>query len=89
MSSLSSDAVGILEREFLALRASLLSVAATLDRIDRAAGSAADDARRKALDEALAILVDGSTPRAERIQMLFSLPYDESWRELYNFPPQR
>ena len=75
-----ASASEILDREFLALRGKLLEVAAGLDRIQRGTGSAADDPRLKKLRETLAILDREGTNRAEQMQLLFSLPYEPSWR---------
>ena len=75
----------ILNSTFLEVRAKLLEVAATLDRIDRAekdeAGLAEPSAnRRRQLDQAIQILLSGGDDRAERLQRLFSREYEESWR---------
>jgi len=73
----------ILEADFLAIRHELLNVAAGLDRVDRGQASSVmrDDARWLKLSAALSILGDGAQNRAERIQMVFSRPYDATWRE--------
>ena len=71
----------VLDREFLGIRAKLLEVAASLDRIGRAEGSVDDDPRLAQLRAALQLLVDASADRAEQFQMLFSLPYDENWQD--------
>ncbi len=76
----SLDAPEILNREFLEVRAKLLQVAATLDRLERAPGSTDDDPRRQKIARALAILSADCDDRAEQLQMLFSLPYDASWK---------
>lgn len=74
----------VLERYFLEARAKLLEVAATLDRIDRAAGSAElKDERRGQLDRALAVLREREPNRAERLQQLFSRPYAEGWMDSF------
>ena len=75
----------IRDSTFLEVRAKLLEVAATLDRIDRAekdeAGLAEPPAnRRRQLDQAIQILLSGGDDRAERLQRLFSREYEESWR---------
>jgi len=74
----------VLARSFLDVRFRLLDVAASLDRIDRAAESASvlKDPRMMMLREAMAILVDGKQDRACRLQMTFSLPYNERWQEV-------
>ena len=75
------DAPEVLNREFPEFRARLLQLAAALDRMDRAAGTPEGDPRRQKIRDALAILLDDSAPnRAERLQLLFSLPYDEDWK---------
>ena len=75
------DAPEVLNREFLLIRAKLLEVAASLDRLDRAEGSVTDDYRMQQIRAAMAILADGDPARAERVQMAFSLPYDSSWQD--------
>lgn len=72
-----------LDREFLGIRSRLLDVAATLDRIDRAAGDVSDDARLVKLRQAMALLAGPGPDRAEAFQMLFSLEYDPNWRAAY------
>ncbi|HUT09487.1 MAG TPA: hypothetical protein VMY42_03250 [Thermoguttaceae bacterium] len=71
----------ILDREFLDLRARLIDVAAALDRIDRAEGAVLNDPRLGQIRQSLQILSTDSADRAERIQMVFSLPYREDWRQ--------
>jgi hypothetical protein len=70
----------ILDREFLDIRARVLEVAAALDRLDRAAGPPVDDARVASIAQALDVLRSADGDRAERVQLVFSLPYDDSWR---------
>ena len=71
----------VLDREFLELRAKVLELAAALDRIDRADGSAADDPRLAKLHEGIDLLQAKSSDRAEQVQLLFSRPYDDGWPE--------
>jgi hypothetical protein len=71
----------ILDREFLTIRGKLLEVAAALDRIERGKGSAAGDPRLERVRETLAILGRDGANRAEQLQLLFSLPYEPSWRK--------
>jgi len=71
----------ILDREFLGIRSRLVDLAATLDRLDRADGSVADDPRVEKIRRSLAILAAEATDRAEQIQQVFSLPYQENWRQ--------
>jgi hypothetical protein len=80
------DAPEVLQREFLEIRARLLQVAASLDRLGRAEGSVADDPRLAKIHEALAILADGQPDRAERIQLLFSRAYDSQWQATFKLP---
>jgi hypothetical protein len=65
-----------MERELLGIRCRLIELAATLDRIDRAGGAAADDPRWPKIRRSLEILLAGETDRAEKVQMVFSLPYE-------------
>jgi len=76
-------AAEILEREFLEIRAKLLELASSFDRLDRAAGSVAEDPRVQQIRQALGILRDERPNRAEEIQRLFSLPYDREWRSKF------
>jgi hypothetical protein len=75
----------VLNREFLSMRARLVDLAAALDRIDRAQGSVADDPRMAKIRQAMIILAANNPGRAEQIQLLFSLPYQENWQQQYNF----
>ena len=76
------NAEEILDRCFLEVRAKILEVSATLDRMDRAdcADAAAADPRREQIREALTIANSESFNRAERIQILFSDQYEENWQ---------
>ena len=74
------DAPAVLNREFLEVRARLLHIAASLDRLDRARGSVAGDARLELIRRSLAILVGAAPDRAEKIQLLFSRAYDANWK---------
>ena len=73
-------AAEVLEREFLGVRMRLIDVAAALDRIDRAEGSVADDPRLDQIRQALQVLSGDRSGRAEKLQLLFSLPYQDDWR---------
>lgn len=69
-----------LDAYFLEARAKLLDVAAILDRIGRGAGAnGAPDPRLAKVRQALDVLHDQTTARAERIQQIFSLDYDPTW----------
>ena len=70
----------ILGQEFLPMRAKILEIAASLDRIDRAEGEAVGIELEK-LQTALRILLEAKGDRAEQVQLLFSLDYQETWRE--------
>lgn len=79
------SATEILDDSFLAVRAKLLEIAATLDRVDRAAEDQAPLAseakpRREKLDEAIRLLLSEGPDRAERLQRLFSREYQNDWR---------
>jgi hypothetical protein len=73
------DAPEVLNREFLEIRARLLHIAASLDRLDRASGSVSDDPRLERINRALAVLSGDKADRAEEIQLIFSRPYESSW----------
>ncbi|MCA9214117.1 MAG: hypothetical protein KDB27_13690 [Planctomycetales bacterium] len=80
---MSMTANQILDREYLELRAKILELAASFDRLDRAAeggDSVASDDRMTKLAEGIKILQSSGQGRAERVQMLFSLPYSDTWR---------
>ena len=70
----------LFDREFLALRAKILDIAATLDRLDRSPGSLAGDPRVEQVREAFAVLAGHESDRAERVQLVFSRPYDPNWK---------
>ncbi len=65
-----------LDREFLGIRCRLIELAATLDRIGRAGDSATDDPRLAQIRRSLELLAGDAPDRAERVQMVFSLPYE-------------
>ena len=75
----------ILDESFLAVRAKLLEVAATLDRIDRSADEGSplaeqNEPRRAQIDDAIRILLSEGPDRAERLQRLYSREYEADWR---------
>ena len=70
----------VLDREFLELRAKILELAASLDRLDRGDGSVTDEDRFGLVQQGLRILLDGEDGRAERVQLLFSQPFPSDWR---------
>jgi hypothetical protein len=66
-----------LDREFLQVRSKLIDLAASLDRIQRVTGSLPGDPKIDKIQKAAQILAGQLPNRAEQIQLLFSLPYDE------------
>ena len=69
------DARQTLEQYFLEMRWRCLSLAADLDRIERAPGGPAlidADPRLKQLRQAIEVLIEGKTNRAEQVQNVFS-----------------
>ncbi|HUG93050.1 MAG TPA: hypothetical protein VML55_19575 [Planctomycetaceae bacterium] len=82
-------AEAVLNREFLEIRAKLLEIAASLDRIDRGGGSVEGDSRMDLILEGLSLLREDGVARAEAIQLLFSRQYDENWREQYKLAPRK
>lgn len=72
----------MLDREFLEVRCRLIEIAASLDRIDRADGSPGLEQvnRLEQLKNAARLLTEDRSNRAERLQLLFSDPYDDNWR---------
>ena len=78
------DAPEVLEREFLEIRARLLQVAASLDRLARAEGNVSADKRLQQLAAAFEILASSGNDRAERIQLVFSRPYDAQWKPAFD-----
>ncbi len=81
--STSLTAAALLDRDFLEIRRRLIDIAAAWDRIDRAADAnvARADPRMARLAEATGVLLDDKPDRTLRVQMVFSEPYVENWRE--------
>ena len=79
---LKQTAPEMLNREFLEIRCRLIDIASAMDRVDRRDGSeqAARDPRYAKIIEALGLIATGGSDRAERVQMLFSDPYQADWR---------
>ena len=75
----------ILDREFLEIRAKVLEVAASLDRLDRAEGDVTRDPRMKLISDGIKIIAaeQADAVRAEKIQLLFSREYDAHWLETF------
>ena len=77
-----TSAANLLDHEFLGIRCRLIELAATLDRMDRADGTdVAGDPRLAQIRRGLDILAGDAPDRAERVQMLFSLPHEETERQ--------
>ncbi|NQU23720.1 MAG: hypothetical protein HQ567_20755 [Candidatus Nealsonbacteria bacterium] len=71
----------VFDREFLGVRARLIDIAATLDRIDRAGGLPDDNPRLDQIRRSARLLATDAPDRAAQIQMLFSLPYRDDWQK--------
>ena len=73
------NAPQILDEQFLTVRAGLIEIAADLDRIDRAAAcqDANGDKRMQQIRQAIKQLLEPGPGRAERLQLIFSLPHDK------------
>lgn len=84
-----SRAETVLDREFLEIRAKLLELAASLDRLDRAAGTVSDDNRLLQIKKSISILAESGAARAERMQLVFSRPYESDWRETFQIYGQK
>ena len=74
----------VLEREFLEIRAKILELAASFDRLDRADGSVLGDPRLSLVQEALSVLSSTHKDRAEQIQLLFSRHYEDDWQAKFD-----
>ncbi len=70
----------ILDREFLEVRAKILQIAASLDRLDRAEGDVSSDARYRTIRQGVELLMSQQGDRAGQVQQLFSRQYDPHWR---------
>ena len=69
----------ILDREFLEIRAKLLELAASFDRLQRGSGEL--DERIRRIEEGLEILSDPAGDKAQRVQLLFSREFSANWRD--------
>ncbi len=83
-----TPAQDVLEREYLEVRAKLLQIAATLDRMDRGGGSVETDPKLQQFRDALDVIGSTEPNRAEQIQMIFSRQYDANWRKNLQMPKQ-
>ncbi len=77
-------AQAVLDREYLEIRAKILELGASFDRLDRGPGSVENDPRMKLIREALSVLQEKSSERAEQIQLIFSRQYDDDWQKAFN-----
>lgn len=82
------DASQVLNREFLEIRCKLIELAASFDRLGRARGNVSGDPRMAKIREALRVLLEGASDRAEELQLLFSREYDDNWQEQFEMPRQ-
>jgi hypothetical protein len=73
----------VLEQEFLPIRAKLLEVAASLDRLDRASGNLGSESRRRQISAAIELLLSSVDDRAEQVQLIFSRPFEDDWRDKF------
>jgi hypothetical protein len=80
-------AQAVLDREFLEVRAKLLELAASFDRLDRGGGLSPDDRRLQLVRQGLKVLLDETGDRAEQIQLIFSRPYDDDWQKEFGLVP--
>ncbi|MCP4079474.1 MAG: hypothetical protein GY819_06755 [Planctomycetaceae bacterium] len=71
----------VIDREYLELRAKVLEIAASFDRMERAEGQR--DERMLKIEAGLQILSDSAQDKAKRVQELFSIDYDSQWRERF------
>jgi hypothetical protein len=88
-------AAAALDRHFLETRCKIIEIAANLDRIDRGADAnvaqppsavsggtdpSSADPRLTQIRMALQTLLEPGPDRAEKCQMVFSLPYEPDWK---------
>ena len=76
------DADAVLSREQFKIRAKLIEIAASLDRIDRANGEVDDDPRMIEIRKSLQVLSgsNGESNRAAEIQMIYSRTFNAEWK---------
>ena len=86
--TVSATAPEILDQEFLAMRAKLLELAASLDRLDRGDGSVARDPRIGQIRDGIEMLAQDQPDRAEQIQLIFSRVYDDGWQDEFGITPR-
>lgn len=78
-----------LEREYLAMRAKVLELAASLDRIQRSEGDGQSDPRWKKIEQGIRLLLTPEEGRAEQVQLHFSREYSATWRAEFGLQPAR
>lgn len=83
------SAAEVLDREFLEIRAKVLELAASFDRLDRAEGVVAGDPRLSLVHEAIDVLKSDADDRAEQVQLIFSLQYDDEWQRKFDMAASR
>jgi hypothetical protein len=74
----------VFEQEFLPIRAKLLEVAASLDRLDRTSGSITSESRLGQIRAAIEVLLRPDDDRAEQVQLIFSRPFEDDWRNKFD-----
>ncbi len=74
-------APAVLDREFLEMRAKVLQLAASFDRLDRAEGAVEGDSRLTQLAQAIQLLQSERPDKAEEVQMIFSRAFSPNWRD--------
>ena len=79
----SMPAPAVLDREFFEVRAKILEIAASLDRLDRGEGAVGGDRRMDLIRKGLQILSSDRPNRAEEVQLLFSRKYENEWRQSF------
>ncbi len=87
--SIPMTASQVLDREFLEIRAKVLELAASFDRLHRAEGAVAGDPRLSLIQEAIDVLQADADDRAEQVQLIFSLHYDDEWQRKFNMTSGR
>ena len=70
----------IVAEDFMIARARIVELAATLDRIERAAGDVNDSKSMLRLVQGMHILCDDEVEKAKRVQLLMSRQYDPQWQ---------
>lgn len=77
------NSLEILQGQFLEMRARILELAASLDRIDRAEGDISKQPMIIKIRSGIEILGDAASDRAKRVQMLFSREYEQDWADTF------